>query len=115
MRAPSATMMLTLLAPGLLCLGMPMGISYAALQWILPNQVRGQISAIFLFLLNLGGITMGPYFPAVLSEDVFQDENMIGVGVGIWIAIASTLQLVTFSLTSRPYRRHSEDMERITT
>jgi MFS family permease len=113
LRASSATMLLTLLAPGLVFLGMPMGISYAALQWILPNQVRGQISAFFLFLLNLGGITMGPFFPAILSDDVFKDEKMIGVGLAISIAIASVLQLLTFAATLKPYRRHAEAMDAV--
>lgn len=110
----SATMLLTLVAAGIIFLGMPMGVSYAALQWILPNQVRGQISAVFLFFLNLGGITMGPYFPAQLSTDFFQDKQMIGVGLSISIAAASLLQLIAFLLTLAPYRRDSKAMDAVT-
>src|SRR5262249_5272163 len=40
-----------LMAPGIFFLALPMGTSAAALQRIFPNQVRGQVSALFLFLL----------------------------------------------------------------
>jgi MFS family permease len=113
LNAKSATTLVTLLAPGLVGLGMPMGVSYAALQWILPNQVRGQISAVFLFLLNLGGITMGPFFPAKLSRDVFGDPKMIGVGLAIAIAVASVLQLTAFLSTRSHYRRDTAAMETV--
>jgi MFS family permease len=107
----SATFTLALFAPALVFLGLPMGVSYAALQWILPNQVRGQVSALFLLILNLGGITLGPQVPALLSDYVFQNEQMIGVSLGISIGVASLLMMVTFWLTCRPYRIHSAAMD----
>ena len=36
---------------------------------------------------------------------------MIGVALAIFIALASSAQLITFYLTSRPYRRHSIAMD----
>ncbi len=45
-----------LLAPGIFFVSLAMGTSAAALQRIFPNQVRGQVSAFYLFLLNLGGL-----------------------------------------------------------
>jgi MFS family permease len=100
-----------LLAPALVCLGLPMGVSYAALQWVLPNQVRGQISALFLLILNLGGLTLGPLLPAVLSDYLFRSEKMIGTALAISIGLASLLMLVTFLSTFRPYRVHSAAIE----
>ena len=42
---------------------MPIGSVYASLQLILPNQVRGQIGALQVFTLNLGGLILGPALP----------------------------------------------------
>jgi MFS family permease len=109
--ASSVTVTLILLAPGLIFLGLPMGVSYAALQWILPNQVRGQISAFFLLILNLGGLTLGPLFPALVSDYVFRSEQKIGVALAISIGLCSIVMLVTFLLTCRPYRAHSAAMD----
>jgi MFS family permease len=107
----NVTATLSLLAPGLIFLGLPMGVSYAALQWILPNQVRGQISAFFLLILNLGGSTLGPLFPALVSDYVFRSEQKIGVALAISIGLCSIVMLVTFLLTCRPYRAHSAAMD----
>ena len=109
--ASSPAVTLALFAPALVCLGLPMGVSYAALQWILPNQVRGQVSAFFLLILNLGGITLGPLLPAAISDYWFHSERMIGVSLAISIALASLGQLITFHFASQPYRRHSEAVD----
>ena len=111
--ASSPTLTLALFAPALVFLGLPMGVSYAALQWILPNQVRGQVSALFLLVLNLGGITMGPLLPAAIGDYIFHSERMIGVSLAISIGLAATAQLLAWLLTVRPYRRHSAEMDAI--
>lgn len=54
---------LFLMGPGIFFLSLPMGTSPAALQPIFPNQVRGQVSALFLFLLNLGGLSLARSCP----------------------------------------------------
>jgi MFS family permease len=107
----NVTATLSLLAPGLIFLGLPMGVSYAALQWILPNQVRGQISAFFLLILNLGGLTLGPLFPALVSDYVFRSEQKIGIALAISIGLSSIVMLVTFLMTCRPYRTHSAALD----
>ena len=102
---------LALLAPGFVCLGLPMGTVYAALQLILPNQVRGQISALFLFIFNLGGLTLGPLLPALLNDYFFHSEKMIGTSLAISMGIGAVLTAVAFRIIFAPYRRHSAAMD----
>ncbi len=78
----------------------------AALQLIFPNQLRGFVSAIYLFILNLGGLSLGPLLPGVFTDYLFHNERMVGASLGLSIAIASTLMLVTFLATIRWYRTH---------
>jgi MFS family permease len=99
---------LTLLAPGIFFLALPMGTSAAALQRIFPNQVRGQVSALFLFLLNLGGLSLGPLLPGLLNDRVFHNERALGLSLAITIAGASLLMLAAFRATYRAYRAHDE-------
>ena len=54
-RCRTLDLQLALLAPAFFFLAMPIGSVYASLQLILPNQVRGQIGALQVFTLNLGG------------------------------------------------------------
>jgi len=102
---------LVLLAIGMFLLSFPMGTSVAALQLIFPNQVRGQVSALFLFVLNLGGQTMGPLLPGVFNDYLFHNEKMIGVSLALTLGGASVLMLLTFLATLRPYRIHYGMME----
>ena len=104
---PSANSALWLMAPGIFFLALPMGTSAAALQRIFPNQVRGQVSALFLFLLNLGGLTLGPLMPGLLNDRLFHSEKMLGSSLAITIGFAAVLMLVAFRATYRFYRTHS--------
>jgi hypothetical protein len=79
--------------------------------------VRGQVSALFLLILNLGGLGLGPLLPGLLNDYVFRNEKMIGPSIAITISVASALMLFTFRATYRPFRidyermhaRHSRD------
>jgi O-antigen ligase len=88
-----------------------MGVAYAALQWILPNQVRGQVSALFLLVFNLGGLTLGPLLPAVLNDYLFHSEQAIGTSLAISMGIGAILTVAAFRVLYAPYRRHSADMD----
>lgn len=102
---------LALVAPGIFFLAIPTGTTYAALQLILPNQVRGQISALFLFILNLGGLTLGPLLPALFNDYIFKSGDMVGTSVAISIGMAATLATILFRLVYGPYRKNSAAMD----
>jgi MFS family permease len=106
MLVPNAIWSLVLSAPAIFFLAMPIGCLYASVQMILPNQVRGQVSAFVMFVLNLGGISLGPLLPGLFNDYLFKDEKMIGPSVALTIGIASILQFVIFRATYAPYRRH---------
>jgi MFS family permease len=106
---PGPAMALTLLAPSVFLTALPMGITIAALQRIFPNQARAQVSAVFLFLLNLGGYPLGAVLPGLLNDRFF-GSAAIGTAASITIGIAATMMIVAFSLTSRAYRSHYATM-----
>lgn len=95
-----------LLVPAILLLALPIGCSYAALQLIFPNQLRGQISALFLFILSLGGLSLGPLLPGLLTDYFFHSEKRIGSALAFTIAVGAILMGITFWATYRPYRKH---------
>jgi hypothetical protein len=89
---------------------LPLGAGAAALQAIVPNQVRAQVGGLFLFILNLGGLTLGPLLPTVFADYVFRDPKMIGTGLAITLASSSALLFVIISATRHPYRDHYRQM-----
>ncbi len=90
------------------------GVAAAAIQQIVPNAMRGQASASYLFFVNLIGLGLGPTGVALITDYVFKDESMLRysiliVGVGCH---ASAISL--FLLGMKPFResvQHLKDWE----
>ncbi len=99
-----------LLAPALFFDALAMGTAAAALQHIFPNQVRGMVSALYLFVLNLGGGSLGPLLPGVFNDYLFHDPNMVGYSLAITIVIGALGMLIASLLTFGSYRTHYEMM-----
>jgi MFS family permease len=99
-----------LLVPSFFFLGFPIGSTFASVQWIFPNQVRGMASALLVFVLNLGGMSLGSFLPGFFNDAVFHDETKIGQSLVLTIAIASVMGASIFRATYAPYRRDHERM-----
>jgi MFS family permease len=102
---PGLGVRLALLAPAFFFLAMPIGSAYASLQLILPNQVRGQIGALQVFMLNLLGLILGPALPGFLNDYVFRDPQSVGWSLAWTVGGASLASALLFGATFRPYRR----------
>jgi sugar phosphate permease len=99
---------------GVFALALPMGISAAALQRIFPNQVRGVVSALYLFILNIGGQSLGPLLPGVFNDYLFHDGKKIGVSLAMTMGGAAVLMLITLVACYRHYRAHYQMMSVVT-
>ncbi len=111
MLMPSAAWSLALIGPGFFFLVLPMGTSVAALQVIVPNQVRAQVGALYLLILNLGAMTLGPLLPALFTDFLFKRPEMVGASIALTMVMAGILMLIVFSITLRPYRRDYQKMQ----
>ena len=105
MAAPTVALQLALLVPAYFFLAMPIGSVYASLQLILPNQVRGQIGALQVFTLNLGGLILGPFLPGFFNDYLFRDGTMVGWSLALTVGLASLLSAILFRATWSAYRR----------
>ena len=90
-----------------------MGTVGAALTVIFPNQVRAQVSALYLFILNLGGLTLGPLLPGLFTDYLFGDQKMVGASVALTMAISGAIMLAIYLGTLRPYRTHYQMMQKL--
>jgi MFS family permease len=112
MLMPTAAWSLALIGPGVFCLVLPMGTVGAALTVIFPNQVRAQVSALYLFILNLGGLTLGPLLPGLFTDYLFGDQKMVGASIALTMAISGAIMLAIYLGTLQPYRTHYEMMQK---
>ena len=82
----------------------PVGCQAAALQEITPNQMRAQVTALYLFISNMCGIGLGPTFIAFFTDVVFQNDLAVGYSMSISVAIACPIGAVLFWRGLKPYR-----------
>lgn len=53
----------------------------AALQIVTPNEMRGQIGALFLLVMNGIGMGLGPTLVGALTDFIFRDEARLGLSM----------------------------------
>ncbi|WP_339487774.1 spinster family MFS transporter [Pseudomonas sp. EL_65y_Pfl2_R95] len=99
-----------LMAPTVFCLSMPFGVAPAAIQEIMPNSMRGQASAIYLFVITLLGLGIGPTAVALVTDYVFADDNALRYSLLIVTLLAISSSIILLSKGLKPYR---ESIERV--
>jgi MFS family permease len=89
---------------------MPWGCAAAAVQEITPNQMRGQLSAIYLFCINFFGMGFGATLIAFFTDSVFGNDLAVGLSIATVIVITAPLSVLVLLLARKPYR---EALDRI--
>lgn len=102
--APSGTWAAVALVPSVFALGMPFGAAAAAIQDIVPNHMRGQTSAVFLFVVNLIGLGVGPTAVALLTDYVFADDQALRWSMLIVGTLANLAAILLLLAGCAPYR-----------
>ncbi len=75
------------------------------LQDVMPNELRGQAVAIYVFLINVVAGSLAPLAVALLTQDVFGDPAATGCSFAI-VAVAASMAACTVLGWSRaPLRR----------
>ncbi|WP_417320092.1 spinster family MFS transporter [Emcibacter sp.] len=101
---PYGWMSATLNGIGMFFTALLFGPQNAAIQLTIPNRMRGQISALVLFGLNVIGYGLGPTVLAVITNYVFQDEMQIGYAMATSYAVISPIALFVLWLSIKQYR-----------
>jgi MFS family permease len=72
------------------------GPQNAALQTIVPNEMRGQVTAMFLFLFTMIGIGIAPTVVALITDYVFRDEQSLRYSLASMHAVLAPLAAFVF-------------------
>jgi len=81
---------MALVVPSAFLASMPFGVAPAALQEMMPNNLRGQMSAIYLFVVNLIGLAIGPLALALMTDYVFSEAEYGLAGIR-WSLLVTTV------------------------
>jgi MFS family permease len=75
----------------------------AALQVVTPNEMRSQITALFLFIFNIIGFGIGPSVVPWVTAHVFHDPAKLGYGLATVIAVLLPPAALSILLGMKPY------------
>lgn len=109
--ASSAVVSLILFALATFFLFFQTGAAPVAIQSIVPNQMRGQLSALQLFVQNIIGFGLGATSVALLTDYVFNDDKMLRYSMSIVVSVVLPLCVALLWFCLRPYRVCIEQAE----
>lgn len=78
----------------------------AALMTMTPNQLRGQVAAIYYFVISIMGLTIGPTAVALLTDYVFGSEADLRYSMSIVATAAGLLTIAISGVELLPPCRH---------
>ena len=90
---------------------MPFGVAPAAIQEIMPNAMRGQASAIYLFTITLIGLGIGPTAVAMFTDYVFADDMAIRYSIFIVASVITVGSIILLWMGLKPYREARDTLE----
>lgn len=106
--AETPEMALVLIVGLVLATSAPWGVAVSAIQQISPNEMRGQISALYLFVVNLIGIGLGPTAVALITDQVFGSDTALRYSMAIVGGGAAVLGTAMLLLGLGAFRESSQ-------
>lgn len=85
----------------------PFAAAAAGLQAAAPNRLRGQVSALYLFVINLAGIGLGSFLTGYVNDHVYGDELRIGDSLAWIVGIAAPAAALLLASARKPYAKHA--------
>ena len=86
---------------GIICMGIAVffsafqgGIAGGLIQLIAPNQLRGQVVALYFLIANLIGMGIGPTVLATVTDFVFQDDAALNKSIALSGAVLIPLAAI---------------------
>ncbi|MFN7935445.1 MAG: MFS transporter [Bryobacteraceae bacterium] len=105
---PNAWVSMALLIPTVFLTAAPFGIAPAAIMQVTPARMRGQASSIYLFVINLIGLGIGPTAVALVTDYVFRDDKQVGMSILLVSAAAHVISAGLLWAGLKPYVRSQE-------
>lgn len=102
---PGMTACILLIALNTLATGATIGVSAAAIQFITPPRLRGQMASIYVLLASIAGIGLGPTTVALFTDYVFGQEAALRYSLAIISAVTLPGASICLMLVLPYYRR----------
>jgi MFS family permease len=95
-----------------LLLGLTMGFAQgaggpniAAIQEIIPNRLRGRVTAIYYAVMAVGGVTIGPLVIGLMDDYVYVDASSVGKSMSLTALLTLPASSVLLLIAARHRRK----------
>ena len=100
---PNDTWAVALMIPSVFLASAPFGVAPAAIQQMMPNAMRGQASAVYLFIVNLIGLGLGPTAVALTTDYIFRDDYKVNYSLAIVATVAHLVAALLLWAGLKPF------------
>ncbi|MET0291357.1 MAG: MFS transporter [Steroidobacteraceae bacterium] len=101
---PSAELALLLLGPAIFLSNTPYACAGTAIQLIVPNRARAQVSAMYITITTLVGLGLGPLVVGLMTDYVFRNPADIRYSLAIVVFFPAPILFLMLSLARKPFR-----------
>lgn len=101
---PTPELALALFAPATFLATLPYPLAGTAIQLITPNALRGQMSALYMLVINVVGLGLGPLVVGAFSDFLFTGPAGVRYSLALVNAAAAPLALGLLMLAFAPFR-----------
>jgi MFS family permease len=103
--AGNVTLTLLLLGPATLLSGSYLGVMAVSFVVISPNQLRGQLTAVYIFVTNILGMAVGTSILAAFTDFLYQDDGLLHYSIATAVAIFYPSAALLFWFCLPAYRQ----------
>lgn len=101
--APTHALALVADVPLAFGLGFPYGIASASLALVTPPHLRGQVTAAYLLVSNLVGLTCGPLLVALATDHVFHRDAAVRYSLALLPLVTLPVAALALSRLRAPF------------
>lgn len=80
------------------------------IQLATPNRIRAQVSAIFLLVINLVGIGLGPTVVALITDYAFADDLAVGHSIAMVAVVCFLIASVCLFCAHQPFKQRIQQV-----
>jgi MFS family permease len=102
---PSVELAIVGVAGVVFCTPFPYGPSVAAIQVVTPNEMRGFVSGIYVFVAVVIGLGVGPPLVAALTDYVFQSPELLPLSIVAAAGLLVPAAVLCMHIARKQYKK----------
>ena len=108
---PNGLLAMLFLVPTVFLSNTPYACAGTSIQMIIPNRARGQVTAIYITILTLIGLVVGPTVVGLMTDYVFRDPNQIRYSLAIVVGVPAPIMFMLLRSAFPHYAALRRDLE----